>query len=63
MVVLIVPYLLKVESTLSIFRWLTPVYIPISSRDIAVLKRMIIHCISSDIAFPILVERIGEIWK
>jgi len=57
MLVFTVPYLLKVDKTLSILRGLTLVYMAISSRDIVVLKRMMIHWISSEIGFPILVER------
>jgi hypothetical protein len=54
------PYLLKVDKMLSIFRRLMLVYMAISSRDIVVLKRMTIHWISSGIAFPILVEYTSE---
>ena len=53
---LTVPCLLKVDRMLSILRWLMLVYMAISSRDIVVLNRMMIHWISSETGLPILVE-------
>lgn len=53
------PSLLKVDNTSLTLRWLTPVYMAMSSRDIAALRRIIIHWISSGIGFPILADRPG----
>ena len=36
---------------------LTPIYMAMSSHDIAVLKQTIIYCISLEIGFPILAEK------